>query len=554
MGWYGRFRLFFQGSAAKLCAVKKVSKAILIGLAAVAVLGGALVVGLNLYIQSPGAQARIQEELSKALRVPLKITNTSVTPWSDLRISGISIPNGDANFLEATSFTASYRLLPLLDGKLIITEMRVENPKVIWSQNAEGKWRLPEPEEAATIAEQRSPPVTAPEATPSPEPAIPGVAPAAVPVPEKALAKKEKPPRVPKKKDFAVIINRFEVKNGAFDLLDQDRRPVAVFSGVNMIYTTLTEEKVEGTANIGKVVWADGLTLDNVRTPFSFLHEDRELSLPEITATLGGGAVRGRFLSRGKGKQNIFNSAVKFDRVDLNRLFVQSGGEAAQVSGELDGDLEVRGEANRKDKLTGAGKLTLRDGRFRQLGLFQTIGEVFNIRSLADFRVREGRAELHLSGDKILVEQLQLDASDLQVSAQGHIRLDKRVNLEARLAADETLLRSIPSVFTDNFIALENGRRAIDFNVTGTTDKLRTDFVEKLRKQTIDSQLGSLLGNIFGNDKKEEEKKKKAEEERKKAEKKERKKKEEKDKGALLRDGSPAFLTAASASAPRPLP
>ena len=128
--------------------MKKVSKAILIGLAVVLVLVVALVVGLNLYIQSPGAQARIQEELSKALRLPLKITNTSVTPWSDLRITGISIPNGDANFLEATSFSARYRLLPLLDGKLIITEMRVENPKVVWQQNAEGKWKLPEPEAA----------------------------------------------------------------------------------------------------------------------------------------------------------------------------------------------------------------------------------------------------------------------------------------------------------------------------------------------------------------------------------------------------------------------
>jgi type II secretion system protein N len=529
--------------------VKKVSKAILIGLAVVAILGGALVVGLNLYIQSPGAQARIQEELSKALRVPLKITNTSVTPWSDLRFSGISIPNGDANFLEATSFSASYRLLPLFDGKLIITEMRVENPQVIWSQNAEGKWKLPEPEEAAAIAEQAAP-VPPPETVAVPEPAIPE----ASPVPEKVVAKKEKAKREAKKKDFAVIINRFEVKNGAFDLLDKDRRPVAVFSGVQMIYTTLTEEKVEGTATIGKVVWSDGLTLENVRTPFSFLHQDRELSLPEITATLGGGALRGRYLSRAQGKQTIFNSAVKFDRVGLDPLFTQTGGEAGQVSGELDGDLEVRGESGRKDKLTGMGRLTLRDGRFRQLGLFQTIGEVFNIRSLADFRVREGQAELHLSGDKILVERIQLDATDLQVSAKGTIRLDKRVNLEAQLAAEETLLQSIPSIFTDNFVRGEDGRRAIAFNVTGTTDKLRTDFVEKLRKQTLESQLGGLLGNIFGNEKKEEEKKKKEEEERKKAEKRERKKKEAKDKGALLPNASPAVADAAPTSAPASRP
>ena len=54
--------------------MKKVSKAILIGLAIVLALVVVLIVGLNLYVQSPGAQARIQEELSKMLRLPLKIT------------------------------------------------------------------------------------------------------------------------------------------------------------------------------------------------------------------------------------------------------------------------------------------------------------------------------------------------------------------------------------------------------------------------------------------------------------------------------------------------
>ena len=145
-----------------MCGVKKVSKAILIGLAVLAALGVALVVGLNLYIQSPGSQARIQEELSKALRLPLKLTNISVSPFGSLRITGITVPNGESNFLEAASFHARYRLLPLLHGQFVITEMSVENPKVWWAQTADGKWKLPEPEQAAKAAakERQSKPRT----------------------------------------------------------------------------------------------------------------------------------------------------------------------------------------------------------------------------------------------------------------------------------------------------------------------------------------------------------------------------------------------------------
>ena len=111
-----------------MCAVKKVSKAILFGLAVLVALGVVLVVALNLYIQSPGSQARIQEELSKALRLPLRLTTVSVSPFGGLRITGITIPNGGANFLEAASFNAHYRFMPLLQGKLVITDMAVESP------------------------------------------------------------------------------------------------------------------------------------------------------------------------------------------------------------------------------------------------------------------------------------------------------------------------------------------------------------------------------------------------------------------------------------------
>ncbi len=135
----GRFRLFFQRSRATLCGVKKVSKAILIGLAVLVALGVALIVGLNLYIQSPGSQARIQEELSKLLRLPLKLTNVSVSPFGSLRVTGLTIPNGGANFLDAASFNARYRLLSLLQGKLVITEMNVESPKIVWIQAVDGK-------------------------------------------------------------------------------------------------------------------------------------------------------------------------------------------------------------------------------------------------------------------------------------------------------------------------------------------------------------------------------------------------------------------------------
>jgi len=51
-----------------------------------------ILIGVNLYVQSRGTQARIQQELSQRLGAPLRIQRISVTPWWGLKLTGITIP------------------------------------------------------------------------------------------------------------------------------------------------------------------------------------------------------------------------------------------------------------------------------------------------------------------------------------------------------------------------------------------------------------------------------------------------------------------------------
>jgi uncharacterized protein involved in outer membrane biogenesis len=112
----------------------------------VGTLGIALLV-VNLYVQSQGTQARIQQELSRRLQTPIRIRSISVTPWGGLTLSGITIPQVSSattiDFLEAKSFHLHVRLLPLFSRRLIIKEVSLLSPNVVWAQTADGKWRLP---------------------------------------------------------------------------------------------------------------------------------------------------------------------------------------------------------------------------------------------------------------------------------------------------------------------------------------------------------------------------------------------------------------------------
>src|SRR5438445_11891347 len=110
-------------------------------------LGAVFLIGVNLYVQSQGAQAKIQQELSRRLGAPLAIRSMSVTPWGGLELSGITIAQtssvGPRHFLEAKTFRLRVRFLSLFSRRLVIKEISLINPNVVWPQDAEGKWRLP---------------------------------------------------------------------------------------------------------------------------------------------------------------------------------------------------------------------------------------------------------------------------------------------------------------------------------------------------------------------------------------------------------------------------
>src|SRR3954470_14713010 len=106
-----------------------------------------ILIGVNLYVQSRGTQARIQQELSQRLGAPLRIQRISVTPWWGLKLTGITIPQTQPgvspDFLTAKTFRLRIRFSSLFGGQLVIKEVSVINPEVVWAQSADGKWKCP---------------------------------------------------------------------------------------------------------------------------------------------------------------------------------------------------------------------------------------------------------------------------------------------------------------------------------------------------------------------------------------------------------------------------
>src|SRR5690242_18116666 len=154
----------------------------------------------------------------------------SVTPWGGLQLSGITIPQtsstGPRHFLEAKTFQLRVRFLSLFSRRLVIKEVSLINPNVVWPQDVEGKWKLPRSRETKTA----TPSVSKPEARSQPfqnsqthtAPVVTS-SPANLPSTAQAIVGNPSPMQEPR---LAVPpeVRRVSIKNGNFSFLDHTGR------------------------------------------------------------------------------------------------------------------------------------------------------------------------------------------------------------------------------------------------------------------------------------------------------------------------------------------
>src|SRR5881398_3495572 len=202
--------------------------------------------GANLYVQSQTTQARIQQELSQRLKMPLQIQRISVTPWGGLKLSGITIPqSNDAHappFLQAKDFQLRVQLRSIFWRPLVIKEVALIAPAVIWPQNESGEWRVPMTESPAEMQGQAqlqpetaatAPPEKMAEATPA----------------EKAQTEAVKAESTA----AAPQIRRVRLSDGSFHFLDREKRNVALFDGVQFSSSMRDITTIRGQVRINNI-------------------------------------------------------------------------------------------------------------------------------------------------------------------------------------------------------------------------------------------------------------------------------------------------------------
>src|SRR5262245_47010852 len=470
-----------------------------------------------MYVQSQGAQAKIQQELSKSLGVPLKIRSMSVTPWGGLELSGITIPQmsseGPIHFLEAKTFRLRVRFLSLFSQRLVIKEVSLIKPKIVWRQNAEGKWRLPSTQAKGARADSTkqsaapSQPQTDTEFVQTHASSAVTSATDVSPSPSPQVTVTDLPRREAKVA-VAPEVRRVSIKDGDFTFLDQAGRLLASFTGVDFRTNIRSALALHGDTEMARISLRDRFFLDQLHS--SLRYEPDVLELSKISARAANGEINGYFAMQPEAEDSPFTTSVKFRNVLADQIVENAGGPKGMVKGILEGSFQASGKTADPNALVGKGEIFLRDGRVQQYSLLVLLGQILQIEELQELHLEQAEAKYDLSPGLVTIEKLILRSPNIRLTASGPVAYDCRMTLDSQLAINDRIRGQLFKAIRANFQAInEPGYSAIEFQVGGTIDRPSTNLVERL----VGRDLSSMLNSFFGGKKERSKKKKKPAEE-----------------------------------------
>jgi AsmA-like C-terminal region/AsmA family len=483
--------------------VKKLRRIALLALVGMVALGTTVLLGVNMYVQSKGIQAKIQQELSQRLGAPLNIRQMSVTPWGGLELSGITIAQNSyaapGHFLEARTFRLRVRFLSLFSRRLVIKEVSLVNPNIVWPQDAEGKWRLPSAREEKVHASQLETDHAQPRASAAATAdtssaaqigtALPNVGAPIQETPHDKVA--ERPPDRPEV--VGPEIQQVSIKNGNFSFLDRQRGLLGKFTGVDFRTNIRNGLAFRGDAKVTRISFRDHFFLEQLQSALRY--EPDVLELSSISAHAGGGEITGYFAMQPEAEDSPFTARVRFQDVLADQIVTDAGGPKGIVQGKLEGSFEVSGKTADPDALLGRGEISLHEGRVQQYSLLILVGQILQVEELRELHLDQAAAKYHLSPRLITIDELILRTPNIRLSALGTITFDGNLKLDSQLAINDKIRGQLFKPIRQNFQpSNEPGYYALDFKVGGTIDRPSTNLVDRLVGHDLSNMINSLFG------------------------------------------------------------
>ena len=486
--------------------MRSIAKPILIITGIIFVLCAAVVLCLNIYLQSAGVQLKLRQAVSRATGFEPVISQTYYTPWSGLTVSGIKIPqaeNSKKPLLAVRSMKCRLSLPSLLQGRIVIKDVTFEQPSLLVVQGQSGVWpsgsALPFQDFDKKPAVPRPPPQDAgiaklptSDTQPTSHQTPPSLAPAAEPA-------KEMPVRTKR-----LLVENIQIHEGKAFFYPAQGRPIRL-EGLEAEGKISPDSSATGIFRIKTAAFSEMARCTDITGNFEY--QDGHLKITDIQGSWAQGTLKGA-LEISKMPTPFFTGSLAAENVSLQKLAEEAGFTAEGTQGFLFAKTNLQGIPGQPESFTGEASASLTEARMQPIDPLRQLGELLRINELRILELRNAQTALTIRDGKILVDRLELESSNLLVDATGQAGLDGSLDLDARFHVTQKLLKDSLGFMGSKFQTSDReGYSHMPFSITGTMTRPKSDLLDKLVGVRLGDDVGGLLKNLLRMPKKEKKKK-----------------------------------------------
>jgi type II secretion system protein N len=418
--------------------------------------------GINLYIQSPGVQRDLRDSFSESLGLPLEVFRITFTPWDGLTFEDVTVGSSDSEtpILKAGNLKIRCDYLALLRRKIIVREIVLRQVDL----------KIPLAAMKETLEPTKRPPAPSPSTNPSQF--------ASSPPPEVARHGKSLTIRDTLTRKFWVEIQKFKLKNATITVLRPDGATAAVIHGLD---STLNFQHGNylGRVHADNAMIGDTISIDDIGSPVRF--NGGSLALEDVYGKVSGGDLNGTFNLNFSNSDLPYRLEVRASGIDVNDITKRTSTFLDRAHGTLEGSFELAGAGRDSSQAAGAGTLEIKSGYLDQYPMLQEIGRWTQIDELQRLDLEEADSNFRVVGSRVHVDSIRLISKNCQINLAGTVEESQKLDLKGRLTITQFLSQKIPNELEDNFVTADDGRsRFLDFEVSGSVQKPETNLYERI--------------------------------------------------------------------------
>lgn len=252
-----------------------------------------------------------------------------------------------------------------------------------------------------------------------------------------------------------------------------------------------------GQVHVKKIVMNNHLLLENVDG--TVLRKGLTLILDPLTASFLKGKIKGSLLIP-QAAQRAYQVNAQFSGIPLKECALGTSFQNKINAGSIQGTLHLSGVAGNPKLQEGSGALEIEATEIQSAGMMGVVSSFFPLEEFQLLKLQEAKANYKIKSDRIIISSLRLHSQNLILTAEGQLSFGGIWDLDARLFLNTSLQQRLQSLVPVTFLtSSEPGYQQLPFKISGSTQHLQSDLLNKLMAKQGTNDLGGLLQGVLKN-------------------------------------------------------